>query len=392
MADRGHELTEDVLKDIEARCKEEYEIAAREMAQKYRKYMTQFEKERKVQYQLWQDGKITQKDYTDWVYRHTMVGKRWEQMANTLAADMHNTNEIAHGIANGQLPDIFALNANYGTYQIEHDGRIDTGFTLYNHDTAAYLMEDQQLMPGPSTRKAKEIAANKDMQWNYRKIQSAVMQGVLQGESPYEVANRLMGVAQMNYNAAVRYARTMGTNAQNAGRYESYHRAKNLGVDLKIEWSATLDGRTRHEHRMLDGQRRDVDEPFEVDGFKIMWPAQSSGPGAADVPQELIWNCRCTLLAWVKGFEGDTVKYSPKMGSMTYEEWKEAKPIPDTEADRKQFDEYKKLLGKNAPKYYSEFQNIKYNYPDKWAEMKRAARGKRAEKKQNERNHQRLHR
>lgn len=350
MADRGHELTEEILKEIEDRCADEYKIAAREMAEKYRKYMERFEAGRKEQYELWQAGKISKQDYNDWVYRHTMMGKRWEQMANTLAEDMHHTNEIAHGIANGQLPDIFALNANYGTYQIEHDGRLDTGFTLYNHDTAAYLMEDQQLMPGPSTRKAAQIAANKDMQWNYRKIQSAVLQGVLQGESPYEVANRLMGVAQMNYNAAVRYARTMGTNAQNAGRYESYHRAKNLGVDLKIEWSATLDGRTRHEHRLLDGQRRDVDEPFEVDGFKIMWPAQSSGPGAADVPQELIWNCRCTLLAWVKGFEGETVKSSPKMGELTYEEWKHEKepkkltqPVIDlTERRKSRLTEYRK--------------------------------------------------
>lgn len=325
MADRGHELTETILAEIEGRCKEEYEIAAREMRKKYRDYMKQFEAGRKERYELWKAGKITKKDYTDWVYRHTMMGKRWEQMANVLAADMHNANDIAHAIAAGQMPDIFALNANYATFQIEHDGRIDTGFTLYSHDTAAYLMQDQQLMPGPSTKKAAQIAANKDMKWNYRKIQSAVMQGVLQGESPYEVANRLTSVAQMNYNAAVRYARTMGTNAQNAGRYESYHRAKSLGVDLKIEWSATLDGRTRHEHRMLDGQRRDVDEPFVVDGIKIMWPAQSSGPGAADVPQELIWNCRCTLLAWVKGFEGETVKHSPKMGKMTFEEWQHAK-------------------------------------------------------------------
>ena len=325
MADRGHELTETILTEIEGRCKEEYEIAAREMRKKYRDYMKQFEAGRKEQYELWKAGKITKKDYTDWVYRHTMMGKRWEQMANVLAADMHNANDIAHAIAAGQMPDIFALNANYATFQIEHDGRIDTGFTLYSHDTAAYLMQDQQLMPGPSTKKAAQIAANKDMQWNYRKIQSAVMQGVLQGESPYEAANRLTSVAQMNYNAAVRYARTMGTNAQNAGRYEGYHRAKDLGVDLKIEWSATLDSRTRHEHRLLDGQRREVDEPFEVDGFKIMWPGQSSGPGSSDIPQELIWNCRCTLLAWVKGFEGETVKSSPKMGNMSYDEWKHAK-------------------------------------------------------------------
>lgn len=335
MADRGHELTETILAEIEGRCKEEYEIAAREMRKKYRDYMKQFEAGRKEQYELWKAGKITKKDYTDWVYRHTMMGKRWEQMANVLAADMHNANDIAHAIAAGQMPDIFALNANYATFQIEHDGRIDTGFTLYSHDTAAYLMQDQQLMPGPSTKKAAQIAANKDMQWNYRKIQSAVMQGVLQGESPYEVANRLTSVAQMNYNAAVRYARTMGTNAQNAGRYEGYHRAKDLGVDLKIEWSATLDSRTRHEHRLLDGQRREVGEPFEVDGFKIMWPGQSSGPGSSDIPQELIWNCRCTLLAWVKGFEGETVKSSPKMGNMTYDEWKHAKePKPKNVASQ----------------------------------------------------------
>jgi len=176
------------------------------------------------------------------------------------------------------------------------------------------------MMPGPSTRKAKQIAANKDMQWNRNKIQSAVLQGVLQGESPYDVAKRLQNVGQMNYNAAVRYARTMTTNAQNAGRYEAFHRAKKLGVDLTIEWQATLDGRTRHEHRMMHGQRREVDEPFVVDGVEILFPAQTRY-GSSDIPQQLIWNCRCTLLSWVKGFEGDTVKESPKMGDMTFEEW-----------------------------------------------------------------------
>jgi hypothetical protein len=39
-------------------------------------------------------------------------------------------------------------------------------------------------------------------------------------------------------------------------------------------------------------------------------------------------NCRCTLLAWVKGFEGETVKHSEDMGDMTFEEWQEAKAEP----------------------------------------------------------------
>lgn len=326
MADLGHQLTDKELAALEKRIAREYAQAAKDMRRKLRDYMEQFEEGKAAQKALLDAGKITKKQYQDWVYRHTMMGRQWRDMKNVLAEDLKNANDIALRMSHDQMADIYALNANYAMFQIEHDFGIDTGFTLYNHDTAEYLLSEQrQLMPGPSARKAKEIAENKAMQWNRQKIQSAVLQGVLQGESPYEVAKRLMGVAQMGYNASVRYARTMTTSAQNAGRYNSYRRAKGLGVDLTIEWQATLDGRTRHEHRMMHGQRRDVDEPFEVDGVKILYPAQSDGPGSSDIPQSLIWNCRCTLLAWVKGFEGDTVKSSPKMGEMSFEEWQHAK-------------------------------------------------------------------
>lgn len=328
MADRGHELTDQLLADLEDRIAEEYAAAYRDMQKKLTAYLEQFEKDLKKQKAFLDAGKITKKDYEDWVYRHTMIGKRWEAMRDVLAEDLEHANEIALQIARGEMPNVYALNANFGAYQIEHDAGIDMGFTLYNHDAAELLMKEQdlQLMPGPSTKRAAEIAANESMQWNRLKIQSAVLQGILQGENAYRVAERLRSVATMNYNASVRYARTMTTNAQNAGRYESFHRAKSLGVDLTIEWQATLDGRTRHEHRMMHGQRREVDEPFIVDGVRIMWPAQSHGPGASDIPQRLVWNCRCTLLAWVKGFEGETVKNSPKMREMSFEEWQKSKP------------------------------------------------------------------
>ena len=374
MADLGHQLTDKKLKSLEKRIASEYKTAVQDMEGKLQEYLEKTEAQRLVQERLYEAGKITKKDYQDWCFRHTMMGKRWEEMLEVLTLDMHHTNEIALGISRKQMPDIYALNCNYATYQLEHDGKIDTGFTLYNHDTAEYLLEkERQLMPGPSTRKAAQIAANKDMQWNKSKIQSAVLQGVLQGESPYNVAKRLMSVGQMNYNASVRYARTMTTNAQNSGRYQAFRRAKNLGVDLTIEWQATLDGRTRHEHRMMHGQRREVDEPFEVSGVKIMWPGNDKC-GSSTVPQEQIWNCRCTLLSWVKGFEGETVKKSPGMGNMSFEEWQNAKAIPDTQADRKQFKEYTKLLGKDAPKYYNDFQRIKYTDKAAWEGLKEAAR------------------
>ena len=325
MADIGHQKTEKLLAELEHKIAAEYRTATTEVQAKLEAYLAKTEAQRKVQEELLKKGAITQKEYSDWCFRHAMVGKRWTEMRDTLAQDFHSANQIALGMTKKSLPDVYALNANFATYQIEHDARIDTGLSLYNHDTAEYLLgDDRQLMPGPSTRKAREIAANKDMQWNRQKIQSSVLQGVLQGESPYDVAKRLMTVGTMNYNSAVRYARTMTTSAQNAGRYESFRRARDVGVDLTIEWQATLDSRTRHEHRLMHGQRREVDEPFEVDGIKILYPAQA-GLAGSSIPQSMIWNCRCTLLAWVKGFEGDTVKTSPKMGDLSFEEWQNEK-------------------------------------------------------------------
>lgn len=335
MADLGHELTEEMLQALEERIAEEYAIAAREMREKTEEYFKAFRAEEAVQKKLLEAGEITEQEFTNWRYRHMMVGKRWEEMRDVLAADLEHTSEIALSITRGRMADVYALNANYCSYRIEHDARIDAGFTLYNHDTAEYLLaQERQLMPGPSSRKAAQIAADKAMQWDRSKIQSAVLQGVLQGESPYKIAERLNSVAAMSYNASVRYARTMTTSAQNAGRYESFHRAKSKGIELTIEWQATLDGRTRHEHRLMHGQRRKVDEPFEVEGVKILYPAQSDGPGSSDIPQRLIWNCRCTLLGWVNGFEGDTVKSSPKMGNMSFEEWQHAKEPKENAASQ----------------------------------------------------------
>ena len=55
----------------------------------------------------------------------------------------------------------------------------------------------------------------------------------------------------MSLASAIRTARTATTAAQNAGRMDSYHAAKGMGIKLKKEWLATLDGRTRHAHAIL---------------------------------------------------------------------------------------------------------------------------------------------
>lgn len=65
--------------------------------------------------------------------------------------------------------------------------------------------------------------------------------------------------------------------------------AKKQGANIVKQWDATLDHRTRDTHRRLDGQIREVDEPFEIDGKTAMYP------GGFGRPEEDC-NCRCVAL------------------------------------------------------------------------------------------------
>ncbi|WP_339171470.1 phage portal protein [Anoxybacillus sp. FSL W8-1294] len=86
-------------------------------------------------------------------------------------------------------------------------------------------------------------------------------------------------------NRSMVIARTEVISASNAG---SRYAAKQTGLQLEKEWVATADKRTRKSHKKADGQRRGIDEPYEVGGHKLMYPGDPSGPA------EEVIQCRCT--------------------------------------------------------------------------------------------------
>jgi uncharacterized protein with gpF-like domain len=222
-------------------------------------------------------------------------------------------------IINDKLPDVYATNHNYGTYEIESKAKIDTAYTLYDRSTVRKLIKDNpDLLP-----KAK-VNISKDLRWNKQKITSAITQGTLQGEPIDKVANRLQTVTDMNHSAAVRNARTMVTASESMGRVDSYRRMQKMGVEIEQEWLATLDGRTRHSHRQVHLEKIKVSED------KKNQPTFSNGcrfPGDPEAPAAEVYNCRCTLISVFDGIDpGADVTSSPKMGDMTFEEWKQAKP------------------------------------------------------------------
>lgn len=317
MADIAHRETDKLIAEMERKVAKEYREAQKDLEKKLKDYWEKYDAEDKVKREKLKAGEITQKDYNDWKLRKTAMGKRWEEMRDNIADDLHNRNMLARSIARGYQPDVYAINHNYATYQLEHDGGIDTAYALYDRQTVERMIrEDQTLMPPPSAKKAKEYA-RKDKRWNRQELQSAVTQSILQGESIPQMAKRVSETVEVkNHAAAVRYARTMMTGAQNAGRQDAYERAERMGVHMRKEWMATLDNRTRHSHRMLHGERVPLADRFSNG---CMYPGDPTGD-----PSE-VYNCRCTTIAAIDGFEIDRVESSPKMGYLSFEEWQGVK-------------------------------------------------------------------
>lgn len=299
---------------LEKKLKAVYLRAQSETQAKMEDYLRRFAVKDAIKQEQVKQGKITQAEYIKWREGQIAVGKLWQDKVDALAADYTNANRIAIGMLRNSMAGVFAENHNYAAYQLEHDTMLDLSFSLYDQNTVRNLvMNNPDVLPLPS------VDIPKDQRWNKQKINSVITQAVLQGDSIPKIAQNLRKVADMNYKAAVRNARTSMTAAQNAGRVESYKHAKSMGIDLEQEWLATLDGRTRHSHRQLDGEKITV--------AKDKWhPAKFSNgcryPGDPLGPPWEIYNCRCTLVAAVKGVDQSNAPRNSKLGGMSYEEWK----------------------------------------------------------------------
>lgn len=324
MMDSAHRETDKIIADVERQLQIVYSQAHREVSAKLDDYLRRFEKKDKRWRQWVAEGKKTRAEYKEWRMGQIMMGQRWEKMKDTLAEDYVNAHRIAEKIINQSAMDVYAVNHNYGVYEIESGVGLDTSYTLYNHDAVEYLVrENPKLYGEPGKKVSQDIRDGLLKEWNRDQIQSVMLQGILQGESIPNLTKRLKSVTGGNHKAAIRNARTMMTGVQARGRLESYKRAQRMGIEVRKQWVAIIDSRTRHWHRQLDGVVADLDEPFENDIGKIMFPGDPEAKGAN------IYNCRCTMLSVIKGHELDlsdpNVRPMPNLNGMTYEQWKKQK-------------------------------------------------------------------
>lgn len=311
--DRGHKDADRNLKKVEKRLKKEYQQAYKEMQVKTDKWLAKFRAEDQKLYSQLEDGLISYDDYIKWRKANMLAADQLHGISEELTQTITEHNARAAGMVNAHARSVFCSNYNYGAYEVCKGAGLNLSFDLVDEKTVGRLLGDNiKLLPHVEPDK------KKDHKWNMQKIQSALTQGIVQGEDINKIAKRLQNVAKMDEGAAVRNARTMTTAAENGGRQAVYEEAEEMGIELQKTWVATLDDRTRASHVELDGETVPVDEKFSNSDGELMYPADPDGD------PENVYNCRCTLISSVKGYKPDLQSrvMGKSLGNWSYETWK----------------------------------------------------------------------
>lgn len=311
----GWSETDKELKKLEKQIKDEYSEALKIMQKKAENYFRRFEvNDRKKQEQL-KRGEISEEEYITWRRNKMLSGEYYKQMVNRLAQDLTNAKEKADAYINGKEPTFYAMGSNYAGYEIEVEmGQDSVDFALINEEAVEAMIKRKEIKLPKRKKKILE-----EERWNMKKINSALLQGILTGDSIPKLAKRLKTVAKMNSAQSIRTARTLATGAENLGHYNRYHEAREKGIKLKNKWNATKDSRTRLSHRLLDGEEREEGELFSNN---CRFPGD---PECKDGGE--IYNCRCRLTAVLEGYQYSKVNLdTSKMDGLSYEEWKHTKP------------------------------------------------------------------
>ncbi|GIP57903.1 minor capsid protein [Paenibacillus woosongensis] len=194
------------------------------------------------------------------------------------------------------------------------------------------------------------------------------------GISYKQMTDQLAELMEVGKFAASRLIRTESTYMANAAEIESYKEAE---IEKYI-FIATLDLRTSQTCQDLDGEIFLVSEAKANVNLPAMHPfCRSTTRALIDAGVEFRLQRRAR-----NPITGEAETLPP---GMTYKEWRAGldkqhgadrvavmeKMTRNRVADRKQYDEFKGVVGEDVGSNLSDFQDLKYTEPDKWAAVKR---------------------
>lgn len=265
-------------------------------------------------------GEITEEDYRIWLQNQVFQSDLMHAKLDGITQTCTTAQQTAYNLARDEQYNIFSFGANWAFYELEQAAGVTFGLTLYNTEAVKLLLkENPKLVPN------KRIKSESNRTYNARVFNRYVMQGIVQGKSVHDIAVQAVnGMADTEIHWAMNNAITALTGAQNAGALQQMHNAQALGIEVKKRWNSTHDYRTREMHRLLDQETADLDEPFKVQGYEIMYPGD---PNAAP---EMVYHCRCKLTSALVKYPRQTAARRDNVtkavtSDLTYTEWYKAK-------------------------------------------------------------------
>jgi len=222
----------------------------------------------------------------------------------------------------GAIKDQFAYTFYHTGYAFESSLGLSLGFSLLNPDVIRAAILNPMDYIKWTDRQKRHIAEL------VGQIRNEITQGLIKGKGYGDIAKAVQSRTEITAGKSITIVNTETHRAQSMGFNKSFEKikaaSKETGIKVNKVWIATLDDRTRHDHRFMDGKQSDNE------GFYYFPEGTTTiAPGLSGIPEEDI-NCRCT-----EGIEvaGVNTKYrkdnmSKELINMTnYEEWETAKEI-----------------------------------------------------------------
>lgn len=321
-SDYMSEHWDEQLEELENRITAVYANANNQVLKDYTAWASNYEANYNIMLQKLNEGQISEAEFRSWVERRMFDNRLYEQTVKSMTDVLVNSDITAMAMVNNILPLVVSESYNFvqslGFAAADEAGLSVGTFQVYNARTVNALIKNN---PDIMTY----VNSEKDYHWNKDRVNTAIKQNILNGDSIKKTADRLKEVSNMDKNGAIRNARTAMTAAENLGRNEGYHDIKEKGVPCRLQWSSTHDGRTRDTHILLDGVFQDDDGYFRAAGVEIRFPGDPEAPDAE------IYNCRCRASLRLAGVDHsqDGDMYEKFMRENYPDDWKEVKPVID---------------------------------------------------------------
>ena len=188
------------------------------------------------------------------------------------------------------IKEVFKESYYRAAWSLETGAEVSLGFTLLKPEAVeAAILNPFDRITWPERVKDNAHILN-------RQIREEITRGIIQGYSYDKTARAVKERMDIGASKAIRIVQTETHRAQSQGIQAAFEKAAAKGLVFKRVWVATLDGRTRDRHRSLDGQKVDVDQPFDYGCMTAMYPG-GFGIASMDI------NCRCTVRAEIEGMQ-----------------------------------------------------------------------------------------